>query len=1187
MIQKINIETARRLLDFSGGRASRDVAWERELEGAVALHNILAREKFAYLADEVGMGKTFVALGTVALLRHFNPGFRVLYIAPRENIQDKWKKELLNFTANNWRVTDNHVRSYQGTPAYDVALCGNLLDFAHQVMLNPKRDFLLRMTSFSFGLSDSTDSLRRKREELKEEIVWLKDSLFDLRNKERFKENYARAINQVLPHFDLVVVDEGHNLKHGLGEHTAARNRLIATVLGHPCYKSSDFPNYGCRFDRVLMLSATPIENDYVQLWNQLNLFTFGDRWPVLKDPQADQEQKEEAAKQFLVRRLTGLHIGGNLYTKNMYRREWRNGGVVSHDEPLQVPDEKQRLIVALVQKKVAEVIGSDRFNNNFQIGMLASFESFMETAGVKAKDEAEAGAFDDAEQTNNDAEKEGIDVPSINTLARSYRQEFGELLPHPKMDAVAQSLRTSFDSGEKALIFVRRVRSVTDLQDKLNRLYDEWLIAYVKANLPEAHSVEMSNIYRQYQEEHLRHQAANLRWDDALTPAKEMEEEVSDIQTDSEEQDQGDDNNFFAWFFRGEGPKGIFSGAAFNRNRLMSEGSAYSTLFDDNYILWLLGQPDDLLLEIAGRTGGPAPEIAESLRRCAYALFLSESKQKEFRRKRVFEAYQQAALLYLADRATDLALREHARIVQRERYNAHLFIQELPPPGFPMPDDFLRTRTVFTELLKRPALCAALWPQETGDDFIARFRRREQRRELLSAAARLGRPLVDLWLLTARRLESLGSRAQDRAEDRAGELITDYLNLLEQQQARQEAGHTSFRELSEIARHFDLIMAVNFPDVRVEKGLDELRKHFGTLLARQMPVGGMSGGVNKGLVRQFRMPGYPLILITTEVLQEGEDLHTFCSRVFHYGISWTPSSMEQRTGRVDRIHSLAQRRLDNRDTVRPDELLQVYYPHLGDTVERLQVERVYERMNRFIRLMHRSLASESNTDTRVNMLHDIVLRARDIKPIGEQLKSAFEVKEEWLCRDLPVIVTQEGAKAQAALGHFRMLVQALEAAAQVWAEPSNEAWTYVGTVSVLPGGCIAAPGQDVSTARRQPFQLLIRSTGGNGHLLLRCISPIGRREVKGEDQFVQIQRCHTRAGFGKLCATSTGLKDVLTFSIQADILFHPDVTQADEVIDLVMRTASSADVMEHELWGTDQSIEQLRDQLGEESTNG
>jgi hypothetical protein len=33
------------------------------------------------------------------------------------------------------------------------------------------------------------------------------------------------------------------------------------------------------------------------------------------------------------------------------------------------------------------------------------------------------------------------------------------------------------------------------------------------------------------------------------------------------------------------------------------------------------------------------------------------------------------------------------------------------------------------------------------------------------------------------------------------------------------------------------------------------------------------------------------LVLITTEVLQEGEDLHTFCSRVVHYGITMPVSS--------------------------------------------------------------------------------------------------------------------------------------------------------------------------------------------------------------------------------------------------------------------------------------------------------
>ena len=46
-----------------------------------------------------------------------------------------------------------------------------------------------------------------------------------------------------------------------------------------------------------------------------------------------------------------------------------------------------------------------------------------------------------------------------------------------------------------------------------------------------------------------------------------------------------------------------------------------------------------------------------------------------------------------------------------------------------------------------------------------------------------------------------------------------------------------------------------------------------------------------------------------TYLLQEGEDLHTFCSAVHHYGIAWTPSSMEQRVGRIDRVRSQSDRR--------------------------------------------------------------------------------------------------------------------------------------------------------------------------------------------------------------------------------------------------------------------------------------
>src|SRR6185503_17536965 len=106
--------------------------------------------------------------------------------------------------------------------------------------------------------------------------------------------------------------------------------------------------------------------------------------------------------------------------TKNLYRREWQRGGVHVHDEPIRIEDDRERLVVALVQKKVSEVIGSERFNSSFQIGMLASFESFLETAGVKkAEIEIEPGIFDGPEQTENLSEREGVDVADVNRIAK------------------------------------------------------------------------------------------------------------------------------------------------------------------------------------------------------------------------------------------------------------------------------------------------------------------------------------------------------------------------------------------------------------------------------------------------------------------------------------------------------------------------------------------------------------------------------------------------------------------------------------------------------------------------------------------------------------------------------------------------------------------------------------------------
>ena len=120
----------RQVIDFAPTELARGFGFaEQQQRGTTALFNMLQRNRCAYLADEVGMGKTYVALGIMALTRYFNPHARIVVVAPRENIQRKWIKELKNFVRLNWQLTGNRVKSLQDEPAWAPVYCPSLVDF--------------------------------------------------------------------------------------------------------------------------------------------------------------------------------------------------------------------------------------------------------------------------------------------------------------------------------------------------------------------------------------------------------------------------------------------------------------------------------------------------------------------------------------------------------------------------------------------------------------------------------------------------------------------------------------------------------------------------------------------------------------------------------------------------------------------------------------------------------------------------------------------------------------------------------------------------------------------------------------------------------------------------------------------------------------------------------------------------
>lgn len=760
-MRTVSEDLARELVDFAPTPATREMGFgESQLHGAVAAHNMLARNRVAYLADEVGMGKTYVALGALGLLRHLDPLARVMVIAPRENIQRKWIKELTNFVRINWKIEDNRVKGMDGRPARGTTVCHSLVELADVVRLNDDNDLFLRSTSFSASVRDS-DAQNRLRRPLLRRIPWIPRSRLRIGDPFDFRDRYGQALNAIVPDIDLLIVDEAHGLKHGFDAKGSNRNRVMGMALGHPAGHDGACSWYRPRVSRVLLLSATPFEYDYRDVYNQLDVLGLGnarltdadgsDPLEVrrLADPEVDEEEKREVLARMLVRRVGYLKIGEHRYSKNMYRREWRAGGYREPVEPMRLTDTRERLVVGLVQKKVAELLGDKRFNNSFQIGMLSSFESFLETVGRQRRAQAATVNGDDSESADRHfegdqeataIERRGIDTDSLASIARSYREAFGRPLPHPKLDATALALASVFETGEKALVFVRRVATVGELKSKLDRVFDDWLERKMREALPDL-DAEVAGLFRRYRQGN-DVEPGTPEADSSHGDVDQVEEEILESVAD----DDGGEDTFFAWFFRGEGPSGVLTGGSFQKNRLSSMASAYSTIFEDDYVSWLLGRPVEAIDALAEAVGMDRESLERQLRAYAFRYFRARSRQQTgYPRFYVMEAYQVVGLRLLQSCGGDLGHR--AGIVLQERFPPVTEVDGPVPEGFPGPAVGLGIATFFTELTQRDSLRQQIWPQDEEAAFRERFRESERRRELLSAMARLGATFIDLYL--------------------------------------------------------------------------------------------------------------------------------------------------------------------------------------------------------------------------------------------------------------------------------------------------------------------------------------------------------------------------------------------------------------------------------------------------------
>jgi hypothetical protein len=70
---------------------------------------------------------------------------------------------------------------------------------------------------------------------------------------------------------------------------------------------------------------------------------------------------------------------------------------------------------------------------------------------------------------------------------------------------------------------------------------------------------------------------------------------------------------------------------------------------------------------------------------------------------------------------------------------------------------------------------------------------------------------------------------------------------------------------------------------------------------------GEVERATRRRLMVGFNTPFFPEVLIASSVMAEGVDLHLDCRHVIHHDLDWNPSVLEQRTGRIDRLGSKAE----------------------------------------------------------------------------------------------------------------------------------------------------------------------------------------------------------------------------------------------------------------------------------------
>lgn len=161
-------------------------------------------------------------------------------------------------------------------------------------------------------------------------------------------------------------------------------------------------------------------------------------------------------------------------------------------------------------------------------------------------------------------------------------------------------------------------------------------------------------------------------------------------------------------------------------------------------------------------------------------------------------------------------------------------------------------------------------------------------------------------------------------------EIINGFLHFLDKRTEDQEAFISHLKSVQP--------GGIRAKDISIDD-FDESEKEEesqSTIMANiRLCYGATKPETRQKLMKTFNTPFFPDILITSSVMAEGVDLHLNCRHIIHHDLCWNPSTLEQRTGRVDRIGAKAEK---------CGQPIQVYLPYISETQDEKMYKVVTER---------------------------------------------------------------------------------------------------------------------------------------------------------------------------------------------------------------------------------------------------